>query len=165
MRNGVVEYTATSNIEDGEFVIFYQYAIDKILLDGKQIEYENIIDSHNDIVLSKITNMFVDLENIKYNGSKFISDEINARKTHYYKYTKSSDILNFNNTVYSSSIIQNAGMLLLKNIRSELRNLEDVDDLSKFDMPKPPILGRAISDGQYIRNDFGKLYSTCFENY
>lgn len=165
LRNGVVEYTATSNIEDGEFVIFYQYAIDKILLDGKQIEYENIIDSNNDVVVSKITNMFVDLENIKYNGSKFISDEINARKTHYYKYTKSSDILNFNNTVYSSSIIQNAGMLLLKNIRSELRNLEDVDDLSKFDIPKPPILGRAISDGQYIRNDFGKLYSTCFENY
>jgi hypothetical protein len=163
LRNGVVEYSSTTNSEDGEFVIFYQYTIDKILLDGKKIEYENIIDS--DLVVSKITDMFIDLENIKCNGKKFVSDEMNASKTHYYKYTKSNDILNIRNTYEPNSLtmIKNIGMLLLQNIRTELRYLEDTEN--EF-IPKVQMLGRAISDGQYTRNDtMGKLYSASFENY
>jgi len=164
LRNGVVEYTSTTNSEDGEFVIFYQYTIDKILLDGKQIDYEHIIDPAS-IGVSKITNMFIDLENIKYNGKKFVSDAMNADKTHYYKYAKSSDILNIYNNTYtqnSAIMIKNIGMLLLQNIRTELRHLEDRDN--EF-IPQIPLLGRAISDAQYMKNDFGKLYSASFENY
>jgi len=161
LRNGVVEYTSTTNSEDGEFVIFYQHTIDKILLDGKQFDYEH--DSGN-IVVSKMTNMFIDLENIKCNGKKFVSDSMNAGKTHYYKYTKSSDIINIDNTYpkNSLSMIKNIGMSLLQNIRTELRHLEDRDN--EF-IPQIPMLGRAISDGQYIGNDFGKLYSSTFESY
>jgi hypothetical protein len=165
LRNGVVEYTSTTNSEDGEFVIFYQYTIDKILLDGKQIDYEHIIDPAS-IGISKITNMFIDLENIKCNGKKFVSDSMNADKTHCYKYKKSSDILKIDNNTYtknSASMIKNIGMLLLQNIRTELRHLEDRDN--EF-IPQIPLLGRAISDGQYTRNDnMGKLYSASFENY
>jgi hypothetical protein len=109
--------------------------------------------------------MFIDLENIKCNGKKFVSDEMNASKTHYYKYTKSNDILNIRNTYEPNSLtmIKNIGMLLLQNIRTELRYLEDTEN--EF-IPKVQMLGRAISDGQYTRNDtMGKLYSASFENY
>ena len=166
LRNGIVEYTTNNNSEDGEFVIFYQYPINKIFLNEKEIEYKHIIINSVDTSISKITSMFVDFENIKYNGKKFVIDETNAIKTHYYKYKKFSDILNFNDTIYyldmknELNMIKNISESLLQNIRTELRYLEDKEDKGYVQIP---ILGKSISDGQFIRNDeHGKLFSSCF---
>ncbi len=121
-----------------------------------------------DITISKMTNMFVDFESIKLNGIKFVSDKLNAYKTHYYKYNKSSDILDFNVEITDStnilSIIKYIGASLLLNIRTELKHLESCfsNHIHK-NHPSLPILGKAVSDGQFLNDDnIGKLYSVAF---
>lgn len=170
LRNGVVEYTANSDSKDGEFIIFYQYAIHEIFLNDEKVYYDHMIHPY-DITISKMTNMFVDFESIKLNGIKFVSDKLNAYKTHYYKYNKSSDILDFNVEITDStnilSIIKYIGASLLLNIRTELKHLESCfsNHIHK-NHPSLPILGKAVSDGQFLNDDnIGKLYSVAFENY
>lgn len=161
LRGGIVEFNSSKEIHNGYFVIFYKYEIKNVFINDKQIEITH--STYNKF--SKITiisTILNDCDIIKYNSKKFISDSKNAVKIHYYKFTSTEEILDISQNDISKEhfdIIKSVGKNAISNIRYLLSTLEEKDHYN-FIEPRPPQLGRDISDATYI----GKMVSSCVSN-
>lgn len=162
LRGGLVEFSTSKTVSDGEFVIFCEHPVNKLYLDDVEIEFSKDLNILNDTV-ANITTTLIDSEKLKYNGENFVSDVKNAMKIQYYKFTSIDKIVptvDFTTTEFNN-IIKNVGYLSVKSVRTNLNVLEDDKKLNFSYSQSPPALGRQISDGGYI----GQMISCAYDNY
>ena len=171
LRDGLVEFSTSKTNSCGLFIIFYEFPVTNLFLDDAKIDiFEN---PYNDILkiqyqvdcekVANITSILMDSEKIKYGGENFVGALKNALKIQYYKFNSIDKIVNIDTSCLNitNSILKDIGNLAVKNIRSNLRSLEDEHKNMFYYNQHSITLGKQISDGGNI----GQLVSCAYENY